>query len=30
MYFTGVVKPFIIKGELDEGVLQLILPVRVE
>ena len=30
MYFTGVVKPFVIKGELDEGVLQLILPVRVD
>lgn len=30
MYFTGVVKPFIMKGELDEGVLQLVLPVRVE
>ncbi|QVK21248.1 DNA polymerase III subunit beta [Mycoplasmatota bacterium] len=30
MYFTGVVKPFIIKGELDEGMLQLVLPVRVE
>ncbi|XMB86417.1 DNA polymerase III subunit beta [Mycoplasmatota bacterium WC44] len=30
MYFTGVVKPFIMKGELDEGMLQLVLPVRVE
>ncbi len=30
MYFSGVVKPFIIKSELEEGVLQLILPVRVE
>jgi DNA polymerase III subunit beta len=30
MYFTGVVKPFVMKGELDEGLLQLVLPVRVE
>jgi len=30
LFFTGVVKPFIIKGELDEGMLQLVLPVRVE
>lgn len=30
LYFTGVVKPFILKGELDEGMLQLVLPVRVE
>jgi len=28
--FTGEIRPFIIKGEYDENMLQLILPVRTE